>query len=161
MTRLFSTIVAALGLALVATPALAQDFSGPRVGVELGVVGDDFASTDETTYGANAGYDFDLGNTVVGGTVAYNRQFNDNGANVREIAVSARAGIKASPATLVYATGGYSNIDTDFGDVDGYKVGLGLEHSFGRSYVSLETRYGNYQHGGELYQTSVGVGFRF
>lgn len=160
MTRFFYSIMAVAGLAL-ATPALAQDFSGPRVGVELGVVGDDFASTDETTYGVNAGYDFDLGNTVLGGTVAYNRQFNDNGANVREIAVSARAGIKATPATLVYATGGYSNIDTDFGDVDGYKVGLGVEHSFGRTYVGLETRYGNYQHGGELYQSAVTLGLRF
>ncbi len=156
-------IAAAAVSTLVAAPAFAQDFSGPRVGVELGMFGDDVFSTQDTTYGVNVGYDYDLGSTVFGVTGSYTGIFNDNNADFRELGISARAGIKPGASTLVYGTAGYSNIDTDFisGSLDGVKVGLGVEQSFGNLFANVETRYGNYEAGVETYQTVLGVGYRF
>ena len=164
MKRILAGLVAAS--ALTAVPAAAQtvpDFAGARVGVEVGVTDDDFLGTDEGSYGVTAGYDFDLGNTVVGVTGGYTGLFDDDGADLREFSVAARAGFKAAPATLVYATAGYSNLDFDGlpGSLDGAKFGLGLEQSFGNVFANLETRYADYEAGVELYQTVIGVGFRF
>jgi outer membrane immunogenic protein len=158
-----------LAAAATATPALAQDavvageFTGPRVGVELGLIDDDFLGSDETSYGVLAGYDFDAGNVIVGGAVSYTGLFDDDGADFRDITVSGRVGAKLAPRTLAYASAGYSNLDFDGlpGSVDGVKFGLGLEQSFGNVYANVETRYGNYEAGLELYQTVIGVGFRF
>jgi outer membrane immunogenic protein len=160
-------IVAGLFAATVASPVMAQEvegaFTGPRVGVELGLVDDDFAGTDEGTYGIVGGYDFDLGSVIVGADASYTRLFDDDGADLRDFTVGARVGGKIAPRTLVYGKAGYSNLDADTfaGSVDGVKLGLGLEQSFGDVYANVETRYGNYEAGVELYQTVVGVGFRF
>src|ERR1043166_5543478 len=122
MKRILAGLVAAS--ALTAVPAAAQtvpDFAGPRVGVELGVVDDDFLGTDEGSYGFNAGYDFDLGHTVVGVTGGYTGLFDDDGSDFRELSLAARVGFKLAPATLLYATAGYSNLDFDgfAGSLDG------------------------------------------
>lgn len=160
-------IAAALGTFAVATPALAQDeagvFSGARVGVELGVVDDDAFGTDEGTYGFNAGYDFDLGGAVVGVTGTYIDTFDNDNFGVRELGVGGRLGGKVGPRTLAYVTAGYSNLDADGfpGAIDGVKAGLGLEHSFGNLFANIETRYGNYEAGIDLYQTAIGFGVRF
>jgi outer membrane immunogenic protein len=152
-----------------ATPAMAQapapvagEFTGPRVGVEFGLLDDDFLGDDEGTYGFLAGYDFDAGNLIAGATVSYTGLFDDDGADLRDITVSGRLGAKLAPRTMVYGTAGYSNLDADgIKSLDGVKFGLGLEQSFGKVYANVETRYGNYEAGLELYQTVVGVGFRF
>lgn len=164
MKRILAGLVAAS--ALTAVPAAAQtapDFGGLRVGAEIGLVDDDFLGSDDTSYGFNVGYDVEQANTVYGVTGSYTGLFDDNGADFRELSIAARGGFKVTPATLAYATAGYSNIDSDFlpGSLDGVKVGLGLEHSFGKVFANVETRYGNYEQGAELYQTVVGVGFRF
>ena len=150
-------------MAMLATPAMAQDFQGPRLGAEIGVAGDDFGSTARATYGVNAGYDFDLGKVVVGPTVSYTAPFDSDGLGLREWTVGARAGVKAGNKTLVYVSGAYSKLDTQFpgANSDGYRVGLGIERSFGNAYANLETRYANHQYGIELYQTVIGVGYRF
>lgn len=148
---------------LFSAPAFAQEFSGPRVGVELGMMDDDFLGTAETSYGVNLGYDFDMGSSVLGVTASYTGIFNDHGSDFRELGIGARAGIKAGASTLVYGTAGYSNLDANGvpGSLDGVKVGLGLEQSFGNVFANVETRYGNYEAGAELYQTVIGVGYRF
>ncbi|MDX3910182.1 MAG: outer membrane beta-barrel protein [Sphingobium sp.] len=160
MKRVFAAV--AVASALIATPALAQEFAGAHVGAEIGLVDDDFAGSDETTYGFNAGYDWDLGRSVVGVKATYIGIFDDNGTDFRELALMARAGVKATPRTLVYGTAGYSNLDAKFSSsIDGFKVGVGLEQSFGNVYANIETRYGNYEAGAELYQTAIGIGYRF
>ena len=164
MKRILAGLVAAS--ALTAVPAVAQtapDFAGPRVGAEIGLVDDDFLGSDDTSYGINVGYDFERANTVFGVTGTYSGLFDDNGADFRELSIAARAGFKVTPATLAYATAGYSNLDFDGlpGSLDGAKFGLGLEHSFGKVFANVETRYADYEAGLELYQTVVGVGFRF
>lgn len=156
-------VAAAAVSTLVAAPAFAQEFSGPRVGVELGMIGDDFLSSADTTYGVNLGYDYDLGSSVLGVTGSYTGIFNDNGTDFRELGIGVRAGIKPGASTLVYGTAGYSNLDNDLiaGSLDGVKVGLGVEQSFGNVFANVETRYGNYEAGVESYQTVLGVGYRF
>jgi outer membrane immunogenic protein len=149
-----------------ATPALAQpvagEFTGPRVGVELGVVDDDFGGTDEATYGVLAGYDADLGSFIVGATASYTGLFDDDGADLRDLTIAGRIGGKLAPQTLLYGTVGYSNLDADgFSSLDGARFGVGLEQSFGRVYGNVETRYSNYEAGVETYQTVVGLGIRF
>lgn len=162
MKRIMTVIAAAV--ALIAAPAFAQDFSGPRVGVEVGVVGDDFASTDKGTYGAELGYDFDLGNVVVGPQVAATSLFSPEGTGYRELSVGARVGVKVTSSTLAYVAGSYSNIDAKGlpGELDGAKVGVGIEQNLtDHLYAGIETRYGNYQSGVELYSTAIRLGYRF
>lgn len=161
MKRAFAVIAAAS--AMIATPVLADDFSGPRVGVELGIQGDDFLSSHDTSYGVNVGYDFDLGYSVFGVTGSYTGLFDDNGADYRELGIGGRAGVKLAPPTLLYASAGYSNIDFKGlrGSIDGVKLGLGVEQSFGNLFANAETRYGNYEAGIETYQTVIGIGYRF
>lgn len=151
----------ALAALTVSTPAIAQDFAGPRVGAEIGFTDDDFLGTEEFSWGINAGYDWDLGNLVVGGTVAYNDFFDDD-ADFREFSFGGRLGTKLDPATLVYVSGAYSDLDIGGADLDGLKIGLGAEFAVTRNvYVNLETRYGNYDYGLDLYQTVFGAGYRF
>lgn len=151
--------------AMVAMPAAAQEasnFGGPRIGAEIGLVDDDFLGSEETSWGANAGYDFDLGDVVVGGTAGYTGIFDDDGADYSEWTLMARAGAKATDNLLVYASGGYSAIEIADFDFDGVKAGLGVELATSSGiYGQIETRYGNYEHGLELYQTVIGVGYRF
>lgn len=161
MKRFVSLLAAAT--VFVASPALADGFDGPRVGVELGLVDDDFLGSADQSYGINAGYDVDLGSSVVGITGGYSRLFDDHNTDFREFSLGGRAGLKLSPRTLGYASAAYSNIDADGlpGTLDGVKFGLGLEHTYNNVYANVETRYGNYQYGVELYQTVVGLGVRF
>jgi opacity protein-like surface antigen len=59
--------VAAAAAALSATPAMAKDFSGPRIEVTAGA--DDVTSGVDTTdiaYGAALGYDIQLNKLVIG-----------------------------------------------------------------------------------------------
>lgn len=78
-------------------------------------------SIDGFAYGIAAGYDFDLGNFVVGAEVEFmdttGRQDSDEiinapfgyGINLsRDIFLGARLGYKVTPSTLIYAKGGYT-----------------------------------------------------
>lgn len=156
-------ILAGILAATTATPALAQEFTGPRVGVELGLLDDDFLGSDEVSYGVLAGYDFDAGPAIVGAAVSYTGLFDDDGDDVRDITVAGRVGAKLTPRSLLYGSVGYSNLDFDGlpGSLDGVKFGVGLEYAFTNVYANVETRYADYEAGLETYQTVVGVGFRF
>jgi outer membrane immunogenic protein len=170
----------------VASPALAQDtgatFTGPRVEAILGYDhtgagssvdndnGDDDQSIDGLLYGVGAGYDFNLGSAVVG----VEGEFTDSTAKSsrnpftdqfgfgrvsqgRDLYIGARAGILASPNTLVYVKGGYTNsklnvlagdtnqsTDTSF-KLDGWRVGGGVERAFNQNmFGKLEYRYSKY-----------------
>jgi len=154
-----------LALALVAlavtTPAAAQDFAGPRVGVELGLADENFLGDAETTWGINAGYDVDLGNLIVGATVAYTDVFDDE-FDFRELNVGGRVGAPVAANALLYGTLGYSDINVSNISVDGVRVGVGAEFGMTENvFVNLETRYGNYEQDIELYQTVIGLGYRF
>jgi outer membrane immunogenic protein len=159
-------------------------FTGPRVeaivGYDITKAGssvDDDANADNDQsidgfmYGVGAGYDYDFGKAVVGVegefTDSTAKTSFDNGdfegfgiGNVkakRDLYVGARAGIKATPSTLVYLKGGYTNArfgsrasdGTNVGryniDADGWRIGAGVEQKMGsNTFAKLEYRYSNY-----------------
>jgi outer membrane immunogenic protein len=156
--------VALAATTLVATPAMAQDaaaqtsFTGPRVGVNIGVADDDLFGTESFTYGAEVGYDFDAGGAVIGIT----GEIQDSDDITRELALTGRVGARVGSNALIYATGGYSNIRVIGVNVDGFRIGGGVELGIGsKGFVKFEQRYGNYEYGIDLYQSLIGAGLRF
>lgn len=127
------------------------------------------------TYGVVVGYNADLGHLVLGGegevtTSTAESQYGANGyvpANYflasasagRDIYVGARLGFTATPRTLVYVKGGYTNARFEYVgsngvgtfdvhqhlNTDGWRVGAGIEQQLGRGvFAKLEYRYSNY-----------------
>jgi outer membrane immunogenic protein len=182
--RKFNAILAtaaAVTGALAASPALAQadadaTFTGPRVEGLLGydatkagssVNGGGSRTADGLLYGVGAGFDVAAGGAVVGVEGEFSDSTAKRGYNNavafgrvrtgRDLYVGARAGLRATPATLLYVKGGYtngrykvsaSNGTTDLRshfNADGWRVGAGVEHTFGRNtYAKVEYRYSNY-----------------
>jgi len=181
-------LLAAGTMAALASPAFAQDtgFSGPWVagvaGYDINKAGssqdDDVnpdvdESAEGLMYGAAVGYDMDFGTVVVGGEAEltdsqadsdYSNAFTNFGLGTvdagRDIYVGARVGFKATPKTMVYAKGGYTNarfnyVGTDGTtnynrslDTDGWRVGAGVEQKFGsNAFGKIEYRYSNYNEG--------------
>jgi len=140
-------------------------------------------SIDGFLYGGGIGYDFDLGGAVVGVEAelsdstgkedpgqALNAPFTYRASPGRDIYIGARAGFKATPQTLLYVKGGYTNTDmdavvtdtnasdgidytADTGEkIDGWRAGAGVEYAlpmamgFGSgAFAKLEYRYSNYK----------------
>ncbi|MEI4262454.1 outer membrane protein [Roseovarius sp. D0-M9] len=126
----------------VIAPAPAPVFSSPNwtgfyAGGQLGYanIDTDIAGVDGDGLigGLTTGYDYDLGNWVVGAGLDYD--WTDVGlGNVPETTVDnvfrakLRGGYKLGNG-LLYATGGYAMAETNnLGDEDGYFVGAGYEH---------------------------------
>jgi outer membrane immunogenic protein len=133
--RFPTSFVACLAFASsLAGPAMAQDFNGPHVGVQLGWDHHDVRnpdtdlgrltidqSRDSFTGGIFAGYDREVApRFVVGAEAGFNMSANDeihagSGANLValnprwSIDLTGRAGYLVGPSTLVYARGGYEN----------------------------------------------------
>lgn len=187
MNTRFAILLAA-GSAAIAIPAAAQDadFSGPWVagvaGYDINKAGssqDDGVNADldqnaeGLVYGAAVGYDMDLGGVVVGAEAEltdstadsrYADPYTNFGLGTvdagRDIYLGARVGVKATPSTLVYAKGGYTNArfnfigtdgTTDYSnnlDTDGWRVGAGVEQKLGtNAFAKVEYRYSNYSRG--------------
>lgn len=171
--------LSALALASVATPALAQDgtFTGPRAEV---VAGWDSASANDRgasgfTYGGGIGYDLQRGNAVFGIEGEITGATTDRdvvGGTIeagRDLYAGVRAGVVAAPNTLVYVKGGYANgrvtlenAGNDYNrDLDGFRLGAGVERSFGQFYGKVEYRYTNYAEDFSRHQVLAGLGVRF
>ncbi|MCR5869834.1 porin family protein [Sphingomonas sp. J344] len=208
-----STMIAAPALAQDSTD---PTFTGFRVGVVGGydiirpgstedsdIDGDD-QNVDGFLYGVELGYDIGVGGAVVG----VEAELSDSTGKVearstdpnffgfgevgtgRDIYVGLRAGVLASPSTLIYAKGGYTNarlnvLATDGTtelrenfELDGWRIGAGVEKAIGtNTYAKLEYRYSNYSKANfeydngaitedfdidtDRHQVAVGVGFRF
>lgn len=163
-----------------AAPAFAQDtdptFTGPRAEVIAGWdhVNDGSISgangTDGVVYGGAVGYDFQIGQAVLGfegeATGATTKQTSPNVLAVgdqlrvkagRDLYVGGRIGFAVGPRALIYAKGGYTNaqVDTrytsgattirDSETLDGWRAGAGVELKLtGNFYVKGEYRYSNY-----------------
>ncbi|HEU4650563.1 MAG TPA: outer membrane beta-barrel protein [Croceibacterium sp.] len=190
MTKGFALLLAAVSAGAIAVPAHAQEdhgFTGPWVaGVggydknQAGSTTDNDASEDDDqsaeglVWGGAVGYDVDLGTMVIGGEAEFTESTADTDSldgdpenfglgsveAGRDIYVGARAGFKATPSTLVYAKGGYTNArygflgtdgtveDEQHIDVDGWRVGAGVEQKLGsNAFAKLEYRYSNYSNG--------------
>lgn len=186
----------------VAAPAFAQTadsgFTGPRAEAIVGwdQVSDDSlnnASRDGVVYGVQFGYDVQAGGAILGfegeATGATTRD-TARGVLVaddrlrakagRDLYVGGRVGFLATPRTMIYAKGGYTNarFDTtydstatgrieDHATVDGWRVGAGAETKLNdKIYVKAEYRYSKYDDDNSgidahRHQVLAGVGVRF
>ena len=180
MRKLFAAAVLA---ACSATPAFAQDgtqnFNGPHVEVITGYdnVRGGGDSRGGLIYGIGAGYDFRLDNVVVGieGEAAESTAGDCVGEVCvdasRDLYIGGRIGAVVSDNVLVYGKVGYSNarveataanVTTD-SNLDGIRVGAGVEWQIDNSPISLraEYRYTNYEAGIERHQGVLGLSYRF
>ncbi|MCW2367513.1 outer membrane immunogenic protein [Sphingobium sp. B7D2B] len=131
--------------------------------------GVDNGSSDDFAYGVSLGYNADLGSAVVGveAEVADSEvkesvtdQFVTGDelslSAARDLYVGVRAGAKLAPNALIYAKAGYTNarlkvsytdgVDSisDGDNLDGYRLGAGVEYSFGRFGIRGEYRFSDY-----------------
>lgn len=168
----------ALAAAMIATPAVAQDFSGARADVvavweEINPKGGDYADAG-LAFGASAGYDIQNGKVVLGAETELTTSTHSiKGLNAnRDIYVGARAGYVLGASTLVYAKAGYTNArfsnDALAANLDGFRVGAGVERKLtGKVYGKLEYRFADYDskavvgNGLVRHQIAAGVGTRF
>lgn len=202
---------AALVAMAVASPALAQGFTGPRVEItgaydhvntdidyDDGV--DAFSSASDNSdvaFGAEVGYDVQFGDTVVGTYAGVDLPSVNNcdrldGTTVdvclnsrRNLTVGVRAGVAASPVTLIYGKAGYTNgrfnavVDdatdgasaiSDAGDLDGFHLGVGAEMAVSNNaYIKAEYVYTSYDTQDDATldadisrnQVKMGIGLRF
>lgn len=183
---MLAALLAGTGFATPAMAQVSSPFTGFRVEGLVGYDAlrsgerDDGVPTannqgDETVegvgYGVGVGYDFDLGGLVAGVEGEFSESsgkqdadetldginFTSRVATGRDIYVGGRIGVRATPTTLVYAKGGYTNTSIEGGftsasdafefdtNVDGYRVGAGIEQLFGpNAYGKIEYRYSNY-----------------
>jgi outer membrane immunogenic protein len=180
-------LIAALAVstAALAAPAMAQDGDKTFNGAHVEAIGGwdrvqgEGAHDDGALYGVGAGYDFRSGNAVFGveGEASDSTQKQKVGALTehasRDLYVGGRAGFVVGGNNLLYAKAGYTNArftvtgtDTGVtlarGNLDGYRVGAGLEHQLSNNmFVKAEYRYSNYKDGVSRNQVVGGVGIRF
>ncbi len=175
--RIFA--VTTLALMASATPALAQDatFQGPRVEAVAGWDRIETKGPDASgfVYGGAAGYDLQRGNFVFGvdgevtGTTTKKTLGTASVKGGRDLYAGARIGYVVAPNTLVYGKVGYDNSRViarssnlrDAENLDGVRVGGGVERSFGKYYGKVEYRYTNSAQGVERHQALAGIGYRF
>jgi len=165
-------------------------FTGLRVEGLVGIdrVQSNGDHDDAVGYGAAVGYDMQMGGAVVGAEAEYSDSDNRTcvGSTTladprlclksgRDLYAGGRIGTVVGGSTLLYAKAGYTNaqakltsddgtgqITLDKSNLDGVRVGAGVEHAVGpRSYVKAEYRYSNYEAGVQRHQGMAGFGFRF
>jgi outer membrane immunogenic protein len=153
-------MASAMALALVAAPAMARDFNGPRVEVTAGF--DDIKNgVDNTkvTYGATTGYDRQFGRFVVGVEATAANVFDR-----ADLGVGARAGIVPSKDVLIYGRVGYANLNQrTLPNLEGVSVGGGIEANVvGPFYGKVEYRYTDFSGTNTgRHQAFLGAGLRF
>ena len=134
--------------------------------------------TDGVVYGGAIGYDYQIGQLVIGfegeATGASTRQTATDVLAVgdslrvragRDLYAGGRIGVAVSPSALIYVKGGYTNarVDTryvlgttvieDNEDLDGWRAGAGAQVNLGRNlFVKGEYRYSKYS---ELNGTAI------
>jgi outer membrane immunogenic protein len=163
--------LAALATAAFTTPAMANDFQGPRFEVTAGA--DDVTGGVDATdiaYGAALGYDLQFGKVVVGAEATAANVFDR-----ADLGAAARLGYVLNKNVLAYTRVGYNNLERpqtctgtrpvvcrNTANLEGLTVGGGLEVKLvGSTFVKAEYRYSDFdgnvgRHGG-----LVGFGLRF
>ncbi|MEX0277981.1 MAG: outer membrane protein [Ruegeria sp.] len=123
---------------LAAGSAMAQasgDWTGFYGGGQFGYADADTNASgvdgDGAIGGIILGYDYDLGDWVVGGGFDYDWSDIDlsGAATIEDVwRIKARAGYKVNPQGLLYGTGGYAEAGTDnLGSDNGWFIGAGYE----------------------------------
>ena len=151
-------LAGAAALAFASTPAFAADFTGGRVGVNVGYA--DEGSEDAFTYAVDAGYDFRLGQG--GARAGVTVELGDSDETGRDLYAGVRVGGVVSNRAFLYAHGGYTNLNAGGFNFEGIRAGVGAEYAVSdRVYLNAEYRYSDYDSGLDFHGATVGVGFRF
>jgi outer membrane immunogenic protein len=170
-----------------APPAPTESASAPFTGAHVEVL----AGYDESlVYGLGAGYDYQTGRLVFGlqGEASDSTDkacFNSLivagdrlcSSQDRNLYVGGRIGVAVAPATLLYGKVGYSNLRLTTAytgppgglgsfrvasDLDGVRVGAGIEQKIGRNaFIRGEYRYSDYEGGSRIHDGVAAIGFRF
>ncbi|HYG47700.1 MAG TPA: porin family protein [Allosphingosinicella sp.] len=191
MVKYIAAALLAGSLAVPAYAQEAEPFSGVKVEGLVGYDTTDVEGTDADglAYGLGVGFDKQSGKMVFGiegeATESELAECVDGVvvpadtlcARVgRDLYAGGRIGAVLGSRTLLYAKAGYTNArvktvyDTgvvgtevrESENLDGVRVGAGLEFAFGGSaFAKAEYRYSNYEQGFDRHQGLVGVGLRF
>ena len=171
-------ILTALATCVVSVPAYAQDdtsLGGAKMGVIAGYdsvklsLDGESGSKGGLVYGLTAGYDFDLGNAIVGveaeladstvkETVTDIIEAGDEASisASRDLYVGARLGFAVGSNVVLYAKGGYTNVRvkaryadstgsiSDSDTLGGYRLGAGAEMVGDNNFARIEYRYSDY-----------------
>lgn len=154
MRKIILPLVASLAFA---TPALANE---ARVEARGGVIWSN--GTSEATYGAAAGYDFDLAPTTFAGVEVSADKIDETGTKVA-YGFTGRLGVKAGSSTKIFAAGGYTTEPCDLCE-GSWNAGAGIEQGIGAGPVYLKAEYRHFFTGSGLPDSdalSGGVGIRF
>ncbi len=117
------------------------EWTGFYTGLQLGyadVDGDGALDGDDTSYGFHAGYDYDLGDWVVGGELDYDKTDVDLGGGAASLDSVARLKLKGGydlGNTLIYATAGAARADTSVGNETGPFAGVGVTYKVTERYT--------------------------
>jgi outer membrane immunogenic protein len=150
--------MALVATALVTTPAYANDFGGIYVEGTAGyedVLGN--VDTADVAYGASAGVNIPVGDLIVGAEATVDNVFDN-----RDVGASAKLGYVFGKF-MPYAKVGYANYeDVTSRNLDGLRVGGGLEYNIGtNSYIKTEYRYTDFAGNTGKHSALVGLGIRF
>lgn len=178
MERIKHILRATAAIAALMAPgaAVAQDWTGPSVGLQFGNLdvetsGAAALSGDDISYGARAYYDVDFGDYIIGGGLQYDTSDVDLGGVTTVdsvLRIGARAGADLGLAYL-YGTGGFARVYTSnaaVGDSSGYFIGAGLEYLVAEN-ITLGTEilyheFDDFDLGGlDAEATTVGVSLNF
>jgi outer membrane immunogenic protein len=159
MKNLF--IATALTAAVVAAPAAARDFTGPRVEATVGF--DDIrngAEVTDVTYGAGIGYDRQFGRVVLGVDAVAANVFDR-----ADLGAGARLGYVAKDNVMLFGRVGYTNLNaaSAASNLEGVTVGGGVEANVaGPFYGKVEYRYTDFTGGNTARHAGLlAIGVRF
>ncbi|AJR23802.1 MULTISPECIES: outer membrane protein [Sphingobium] len=176
-----------------AQDAVRSNFSGPYVGAVVGADHADLGADAHDTgllYGGVIGYDINLRGAVFGIEGEYaDSDTKDSSTDVfvagdrvsartgRDLYAGIRIGGQVAENVMLYAKGGYTNarakgsyqngatIQTASGNLQGYRLGAGVETNVMGFLARLEYRYSSYERvfdvKPERHQAALVVGYRF
>lgn len=180
--------IAAAAVALFAVPAAANAQAYVQAQAGLDSVSSGGASSEGVAYGVAAGYDLQLRNALFVGIQASVADSSTKECvrdllvvgdktcirTGRDLAVVGRIGTNVGDTTKLYVLGGYTNarIRATYSDgtnkasaganADGFRLGAGFEHDFGRNlFGKVEYNYSNYEGDFSRHYALVGLGVKF
>lgn len=153
MRKVLLPLLASLAIA---TPALANE---TRVEARGGATWSN--GTTEDTWGMALGYDYDLAPGTFAGVEVSGDKIGKSGTKVAW-GLSGRLGVKATPSTKLYATGGYTTKPCDLCE-HSWDAGAGIEQGIASNfYVKGEYRHrfvGNALPDSDVLLAGVGIKF--